>query len=100
MAGFLNLSPKSIKSIKNLADLSKILGMRHVQDSCVNQHDFNECMIYHRQVHIVSYHLSQKKFQNLRFLYGTFWTQIETTSHCVKGERVHTIMKLGLFRAL
>ena len=37
----------------------------------------NEYIIYHRKVHMLSYDLSQKKFQNPKILFRTFWTQIE-----------------------
>ena len=36
-------------------------------------------------IQMISYNLSQKKFQALKFLYGTFWTQMEQTSHCYLG---------------
>ena len=53
----------------------------------------NKCIIYHRKQHMISYNLSQKKFQSPKFLFGTFWTQIEQTSHCDLG-----ILKSFLFQ--
>ena len=60
--------------------------MGYVQDSPVSTSIIsNECMIYHKKVHILSYNLSPpKKFQNPKLLFGTFWTQIKQTSHCDK----------------
>ena len=44
--------------------------MGHVQDTPVStKMILNECMIYHMKVHIVSYNLGQKIFQNPEFIY-------------------------------
>jgi hypothetical protein len=54
--------------------------MGHVQGSAVSTNMISsECMIYHRKVHMFSYNLIQEK--NSKFLFGTYWTQIEKTSN-------------------
>ena len=63
---------------------SKKLKMGHVQDSPVATTMIsNECMIYHMKVHIVSYDLGLKKFQNPYFAYS--WTnepRVEPRNGC------------------
>ena len=51
--------------------------MGHVQDTPVATNMIlNVCMISHMKVHIVSYNLSSKKFQNPKFMFCLFMNKL------------------------